>query len=95
MKADLMVGFFFENKDLDAIAGKQTEFLMRAMGATPSYQGKAPAHAHDDLPPILPGHFDRRLVLLRQTLKAENLSDPEIEAWVSFENAFREAIVSN
>lgn len=94
MKADLMVGFFFENKDLDLIAKKQSEFLLRAMGASPTYQGKAPADAHEKLPPILTGHFDRRLVILGELLTEEGFSESDVRTWVSFENAFREAIVS-
>jgi truncated hemoglobin YjbI len=60
---------------------------------TPSYSGKPPAQAHAAMPPILPGHFDRRLVLLAETLAAEGLSAEDIRTWTDFENAFRSAIV--
>jgi len=94
MAADMLIGFFFDGRDVAAIARKQAEFLLRAMGATPSYQGKAPAQAHDELPPILSGHFDRRLRLLEETLRAHGLSEEDIRTWIGFENAFRDAIVT-
>lgn len=94
MKDDVLVGFFFDGKDLAAIAEAQTAFLLRAMGLAPSYSGKPPAHAHDDLAPILSGHFDRRLKLLDDVLTDEGLSTAHKRTWLGFENAFRDAIVN-
>ena len=93
MSQDLLIGFFFEGKDILAIADKQSEFLMRAMGARPSYAGKPPAQAHTALPPILSGHFDRRLRLLEDTLKAHGVAAEDIRIWVAFESSFRSGIV--
>lgn len=95
MANDLMLGFFFQGKDLPHIAAQQGAFLARAMGFTPSYTGKAPADAHRALPPILAGHFDRRLRLLEETLRAAGLPEEAIQAWLGFENAFRKAIVAS
>lgn len=92
MAQDTMLGFFFYGKDLKAIASKQKEFLMRAMGATTSYSGKAPAQAHDALPPIRRGMFDRRLRILEEVLREAGLSAEDIRIWVAFEEAFREAV---
>ncbi len=92
MSKDMMIGFFFDGKNLDEIASKQKQFLMRAMGAAPSYSGKAPAQAHTELAPILPGHFDRRFVILKQTLKDHGVSEADIQTWINFENTFRESI---
>jgi truncated hemoglobin YjbI len=94
MSHDILIGFFFADKDTDHIADQQRAFLMRAMGATPSYSGKAPAQAHEALPPILAGHFDRRLRILEETLRAHGVADEDIRTWVSFESAFREQIVT-
>lgn len=94
MSEDLMIGFFFAGKDLDLIADQQRAFLMRAMGAIPSYSGKPPAKAHDKIAPILAGHFDRRLRLLEETLAAHGIATEEIRLWVAFEGAFRDQIVS-
>ena len=92
MSTDILIGYFFTDKDLDAIALKQKEFLMRAMGATDSYTGKAPADAHSNLPQILRGHFDRRLRILEDTLRAHGVSAEDIRTWVAFESAFRETV---
>jgi hemoglobin len=94
MSADTMIGFFFQGKDIDAIALKQKEFLMRAMGASPSYEGKPPSQAHLKLPPILEGHFNRRLQILESTLREHGLSDEDMRTWITFENAFRDGIVT-
>jgi len=92
MSHDVLIGFFFEGKDLHAIASKQAEFLMRAMGAIPTYSGKAPAQAHLSLPPVLKGHFDRRLRILEATLRDHGLNEEDIRTWITFESAFREGI---
>ena len=94
MASDILLDFFFTGKDIKAIASKQAEFLLRAMGVTPSYSGRPPAQAHLTMPPILSGHFDRRLKLLEETLRAHGLPEDAIQTWLGFENTFREAIIS-
>ena len=94
MKDDVLIGFFFDGKDTDEIARIQKQFLLRAMGVTPSYSGKPPATAHEKIAPILRGHFDRRLQILEQTLKDQGLSPEDVTTWITFENAFRDAIVT-
>jgi truncated hemoglobin YjbI len=93
MAKDTMIGFFFDGRDVAAIASKQKDFILKAFGATPTYAGKAPADAHHALPPILEGHFNRRLQLLHSTLLAHGLSEKQAQIWVEFENAFRDGIV--
>jgi hemoglobin len=94
MKTDVLIGFFFDGKDTDEIARMQMKFLLRAMGVTQTYTGKAPAQAHTKLAPILRGHFDRRLQILEQTLKDHGLTAEDVRTWITFENAFRDGIVS-
>ena len=93
MSKDILIGFFFDNKDTDKIATQQQKFLLKAMGVSKTYSGKAPARAHDKLPPILAGHFDRRIQILRETLQDHDLAAEDIRTWLSFERAFRAAIV--
>ncbi len=93
MARDVMIGFFFEGKNLADIVDKQIGFLLRAAGLRESYSGKAPAAAHLELPKILPGHFDRRLRILEETLSAHGLTPDAIATWVAFESAFRDGIV--
>ena len=94
MSNDVMLGFFFSGKNTDEIAIKQKFFLMKAMGASTSYSGKPPATAHEAMPPILAGHFDRRLRLLEETLREYGLPLEDIRTWVEFESAFRSGVVS-
>lgn len=93
MEDDAMLGFFFTGRDVLAVADQQARFLLRAMGAQASYTGRPPSDAHQSLPPILPGHFDRRAVILKQTLEGQNLPPHHIQAWLSFEAAFRDAVI--
>lgn len=94
MSQDVLIGFFFTGKDIKHIAQQQKAFLMKAWGVTSSYQGKSPATAHEKLPPILAGHFDRRLVILAETLRAFKIDENSIDTWVGFENKFRQAVQS-
>jgi truncated hemoglobin YjbI len=92
MSQDVLIGFFFSGKDIQAIADQQANFLLFASGMKPTYQGKSPTNAHLALPPILKGHFDRRLVILRETLEAHSLNKKDIKTWINFENAFRNVV---
>ena len=92
MRDDVLIGFFFDGKDVDVIAEKQKQFLMRAMGASVSYIGKSPAKAHLELAPILAGHFDRRLRILEDVLRENGLQSEDIRNWIRFESAFRDGI---
>jgi truncated hemoglobin YjbI len=93
MSRDVMIGFFFDGKDLRAISRRQGEFILMASGLSPGYHGKGPSTAHAGLPPILAGHFDRRLLLLRQFLGEKGLSTDQIRVWSDFEESFREIVV--
>ncbi|MBY0471352.1 group 1 truncated hemoglobin [bacterium] len=92
MSRDVLIGFFFDGKDTAAIADKQKQFLMKAMGESKTYSGKNPSNAHLELPPILRGHFDRRLRILEETLKDHGLDADEIHIWIEFEKSFRAVI---
>ncbi len=94
MAEDLLIGYFFQGKDPNVIADQQLLFLMYAMGILPSYSGKSPTSAHLELPTIHTGHFDRRLVLLRETLQSHQVQARDIETWIDFEEAFRGVVVS-
>jgi len=94
MAEDVMIGFFFDGRDLAKIAAGQRDFLLKAWGVVESYSGPGPIAAHAALAPILKGHFHRRLVLLEESLRADGASEALIAAWVNFERAFAPGIVS-
>jgi truncated hemoglobin YjbI len=91
--SDLLIGFFFSGKDVHAIADRQATFFFSACTGS-SYQGVSPLHAHRNLPPILKGHFDRRLVLLKETLDQSDLTEVQKKAWIRFERSFQKVIYS-
>jgi len=95
MAEDIIVGFFFTGRDLKHIAHQQAQFILNAAGLIPKFEGKGPSTAHVALPPILAGHFDRRIVILRETLVAHGLPSEVVESWVGFEASFRDMIVQS
>ena len=94
MEKDLLIGFFFEGHDLSAIASAQAQFILMAAGMVDRLEGKGPSTAHLKIAPILQGHFDRRLILLRETLSEHHLPEALIDQWVRFEESFRLVVVS-
>lgn len=86
---DSLVGFFFAGRDLTKITAGQHAFLMRAFQENERFDGVHPSRAHVSLPPILRGHFDRRLVVLREVLEAEGVDPADIEAWLKVERGMR------
>lgn len=94
MYADTLLGYFFTGKDLKHIAHQQGQFLLNAAGMIPKFEGKGPHSAHTALPPIWEGHFDRRIVLLRETLIHHGMAAPMVELWIAFESSFRNIVVS-
>ncbi len=90
---DILIGFFFNEKDLPLIAQKQADFVLKQLGFRSSYHGKAPAAAHDSIAPILDGHFDRRARLIEEVLKKNHVKPEIIAAWIEFEGLYRAAVV--
>jgi truncated hemoglobin YjbI len=93
MSHDTMIGFFFHQKDLQKVIERQKEFLLMVFGYEKSYTGRSVMAAHMNLPPILEGHFNRRLVLLKETLQEFNFPDKAQQDWLGFEEGFRKVIV--
>jgi hemoglobin len=89
--ADVMIGFLFAGKDRARLIDKEYEMTARLLGADVAYTGKPMREAHARSP-ILGGHFERRLEILRQTLTAHAV-DPEVkEAWIDHTLALRAQI---
>jgi hemoglobin len=95
LAADLMVGFFFQGRDLAQLVEHQLRFTARALGADVAYEGRPIPEAHAALPPILPGHFDRRHALLAQVLRAHSVPDDAREAWLTYDRSFRRAVLAS
>ena len=90
---DVLVGFFFHGHDLARIVDGQCAFLLWAFGEEREYHGRHPSVAHRGLAPILRGHFDRRLQVLREVLEAEGLEPADIAAWLRVEESMRGVVM--
>lgn len=87
-----MVSFLFQGAPKDRLISQQTKFLCKAFGGPNNYIGKSPGSAHKHLP-ILPGHFDRRIQILEQTLTEFNVPENLKQKWIQIENSFRTKIL--
>jgi len=94
LEADPIVGFFFDGHDLKKVRDGQHAFLMRAFQEVERFHGRHPGIAHANLVPILKGHFDRRLTILREVLTEAELDPLDVDAWIKVEEGMR-GVVQN
>jgi hemoglobin len=88
---DVMIGFLFEGKDRDRLIEREYEFTAQLLGADVTYTGRPMRTAHGHLP-IFGGHFERRMQILRETLR-DHAVDPAVErAWLDHSLALRAQI---
>jgi len=92
--ADVMIGFLFFGKDKQRLVDKEWEFAARLLGADVPYTGKGIRAAHARSP-ILGGHFERRLQLLRETLADHDVPDEVCRAWLGHTERLRHLVTSN
>lgn len=92
MRADRMVGFFFEGRDLARIVEGQVALVCAMLGGPSAYEGAPLPEAHRRLP-LLPGHFDRRHSLLAEVLAEEAVHEHVKAAWLEADAAWRKAIL--
>ncbi|MGE5181201.1 MAG: group I truncated hemoglobin [Acidobacteriota bacterium] len=91
---DVMIGFLFEGKDRQRLIDKEYEFTAHFLGGDVKYTGRAMRTAHANSP-IFGGHFERRLQILRETLR-DHAVDPEVvQAWLEHSLALRAQITSD
>ena len=88
---DVMIGFLFEGKDRQHLIDREYEFTANLLGGDVKYTGRAMRVAHAKSP-IFGGHFERRLQILRETLR-DNAVDPEVQqVWIDHTLALRDQI---
>ncbi len=91
---DVMIGFLFEGKDRARLIEKEYEFTAQLLGADIKYTGRAMRAAHAQSP-IFGGHFERRLQILRETLR-DHAVDPEVQrAWIDHTVSLRAQITTD
>jgi hemoglobin len=90
---DVMIGYLFEGKDRQRLVDKEWELTAWLLGGEVVYTGKSMREAHAAVH-IFGGHFDRRLQLLRNTLR-DHAVDPEVStAWIAHHEALRDQVVT-
>ena len=90
---DVMIGFFFAGTDLEGIVDSQVEYVRaRLPRGEATYSGQPIRRAHQPFP-ILPGHFDRRHALLRQTMADHAVPEHVQQAWIDLELRLRPLVV--
>lgn len=80
--ADMIIGFFFEGKDLERIIRHETELACLQLGGPSVYTGRSLQAVHKPLK-INRGQFRRRLAILRTTLREEGVSEAIVERWIA------------
>lgn len=89
---DVMIGYMFEGKDRQRLIDKEVELSAKFLGGEVPYTGKSMREAHASLH-IFGGHFDRRLQLLRNTLRDQGVDAEVAAAWVAHHEAMRGMVV--
>ncbi|HEU4727497.1 MAG TPA: group 1 truncated hemoglobin [Kofleriaceae bacterium] len=86
---DVMIGFMFRGKDRQHLIDREYELTAALLGATGvTYRGRPMREAHAQHT-IFGGQFERRLQILRETLRDHGV-DPEVqEAWIAHQLALR------
>jgi hemoglobin len=86
---DVMIGFMFQGKDRGHLIDREYELTAALLGAPGvTYTGRPMRAAHAQHT-IFGGQFERRLQILRETLR-DHAVDPEIQsAWIDHQLALR------
>ncbi|MBK9072334.1 MAG: group 1 truncated hemoglobin [Myxococcales bacterium] len=88
---DDMIGFLFVGKDRATLVQREWEFTARLLGADLAYSGRSIPEAHR-ASPIMGGHFDRRMQLLREVLQAYAVPATVQAAWLGHSEAMRHLV---
>ncbi len=91
---DVMIGFLFEGKSRQHLIDREVEFTAGFLGGNMKYTGRPMRVAHASSP-IFGGHFERRLQILRETLR-DHAVDPDVQqVWIEHTLALRAQITSD
>jgi hemoglobin len=87
--SDVMIGFMFRGKDRQHLIDREYELTAALLGAPGvTYTGRPMRVAHAQHT-IFGGQFERRLQILRETLR-DHAVDPEVQqAWIDHQLALR------
>lgn len=89
---DVMIGFMFQGKDRQHLIDREWEFTAGFLGARDvKYAGRPMRTAHAQHT-IFGGQFERRLQILRETLRDHAVDADVHTAWIDHTNALRAQI---
>lgn len=91
---DVMIGFLFIGKDRKRLIEKEVEFTSNFLGAEIQYTGRPMRAAHARVP-IMGGHFDRRLQILKETLADHDVAAEVREVWIGHTVALRSLVTED
>jgi hemoglobin len=91
---DTMIGFLFHGKDKQRLIDKEVEFTQRILGEDVPYTGRGMRQAHAKVP-VLGGHFDRRMQILRDVLTDHNVSESIQTPWLKHTASLRSIITDD
>lgn len=90
--SDLMIGFFFAKSNKARLIEKELELISEHLGAPGvHYRGRELREAHQ-AHPIMGGHFERRLQLLREAMARHALPVEVQEAWIAHAEGLRDKV---
>jgi hemoglobin len=89
---DVMIGFMFQGKDKQHLIAREWELVAALLGAPGvTYTGRPMRTAHAQHT-IFGGHFERRLQILRETLRDHAVDAAVQQAWIDHTLALRAQI---
>jgi truncated hemoglobin YjbI len=83
---------YFDGISREHVTNQQSDFMQGLFGGEKHYNGRMPIDAHMHMM-ITEELFDVRHGLLRDSLIAAGVKDPELSDWLKIDNAFRKALV--
>jgi len=92
---DMIIGFFFEGREIAKIVQRETEFAAMHLGdkSQERYSGRPMGVVHQPLK-IGKGHFRRRLAILRATLLRHEVPHDIVERWLQHDQRL-EALITD
>lgn len=92
---DVMIGFMFRGADKERLIEREWELVARLLGARDVvYQGRSMRAAHARVP-ILGGHFERRMQILRDTLADHDVPEAVREKWLAHSLSLRRQVTAD
>ena len=92
---DPVISHFFFKKNKDHLIRRQTEFTLVLLGSkSHRYNGVSMKAAHRNLG-LKNVHFDRRKIIMKETLKDLSINGVLSSRWLKLEEKFRPLLVSD